>query len=416
MSLLTSSFKDYKELQLAYSSPAVVLGIFRHISLKAQHFLMIFLFLDRMDEKSLVKFASSPTEADEVLQELKSLMLYTCTGGNISMHAEVQKQLKAMLNGPILCTLRTKSKPDKRKPTIEDIYKITQNNWKNLIDYLIGLRERVSVSILRLLLHSGLVYQSGQEFPKTSECFRFLLKPQSIQIEFLLKHILAASSDKVKTAVFLFNLSLAELGRDYSTKDTNRGIIEDLTEIGLLFKCKQRSKRYYVAPPLIGLLTDSSKPIPVTEKFLIVETNFRIYAYTQSDLHIVLLSYFLKLEYRLPGLVVGFLTRDSVCDAFKEGLNANQIVDFLKNHSSSVPQNVSEQLYLWEKERNRISEYESYMLEEFADTSLYRSTLNFAQGSGAYLWDNYDRRVIILHKSKAEPVLKYLQSLDRIVS
>ena len=56
------------------------------------------------------------------------------------------------------------------------------------------------------------------------------------------------------------------------------------------------------------------------------------------------------------------------------------------------------------------------MLDEFADISLYRSTLNYAQGCGAYLWDSIDRRVIILHRDKAQPVLKYLQSLDRIVS
>lgn len=45
---------------------------------------------------------------------------------------------------------------------------------------------------------------------------------------------------------------------------------------------------------------------------MIIETNFRVYAYTESDLSIVLLSYFLKLEYRLTNLVIGSITRSSV--------------------------------------------------------------------------------------------------------
>jgi transcription initiation factor TFIIH subunit 4 len=416
MSLLVPCFKDHKDLHMSYKDPSVVLGLFRHISFKAQHFVMIFQFLDKMSEREILNFAQTPSEAEEILQELKSLGFFSSNNNNIIINPDVQSQLKLMLSGPVSCNLRIKRKPDRRKPTVETIVQTTQNNWKGLINYLIGLRESVPISILRLLLCAGLVTQSNQDFPKTSECFRFLLKTQPSQIQYLLKNIMNSSSDKANTAKFFYNLSIAELGKDYSTKDTNKGIVEDLTEIGLLYKYNSKSKRYYVAPGMIGLLTDSPKIVPATEKFLVVETNFRVYAYTQSELHIVLLSYFLKLEYRLPGMVIGFVTRESVCDALKEGIFASQIADFLRNHSESVPDNVMDQLFLWEKERTRISDFESYMLDEFADLSLYRSTLNFAQGCGAYLWDNIDRRVIILHKQKAEPVLKYLQSLDRIIS
>ena len=416
MSLLLSCFKEFKELHQSYSSAAVILGIYRYISTKAQHLLMTFLFVDRMDERNISSFTESPQEAEEIIQELKTLGLFLANNGTISVCNDAKIQLKNLLQNQVACTLRTKSKPDKRKTTIEKLVGTTRNNWKKLIDFLIGLGSPPSISILRLLIHAGLISQENQEFSRTSECFRFLLKPRDIQIAFLLRQILTDSNDKAKTTIFLFNLSIAELGKDYSTKDTNKGVIDDLFEIGLIYKYNSKSSRYYAAPAIIGLLTDSPKPVPETEKFLVVETNFRVYAYTQSDLHIVLLSYFLKMEYRLPGIIVGSLTRESACDALKEGLHAAQIIEFLRNHSTSLPENVTDQLLLWEKERTRISDYDSIMLEEFADISLYRSTLNYAQGCGAYLWDSIDRRTIILHKDKAQPVLKYLQSLDRIVS
>ena len=416
MSLLLGCFKEYKELHQAYTNAAVALGIFRYISSKAQHLLMTFLFVESMDERNLPMFAGSAQESEEILQELKSLGLFQSNSASVNVNPDIQSQLKALLRSQPLCTLRTKSKIDKRKPTIEKVLSTTQSNWKKFIDFLIGMGSPPSISILRLLIHAGLISQENQEFSRTSECFRFLLKPQDTQIAFLLRQILADSNDKVRTATFFFNLSIAELGKDYSTKETNKGIIEDMNEIGLIYKHNSKSKRYYASPYILGLLTDSPKPIPATERFLIAETNFRVYAYTQSELHIVLLSYFLKMEYRLPGLVVGSLTRESACNALKEGLHAAQIIEFLKNHSLSLPENVTDQLHLWEKERTRIKDYDSIMLEEFADISLYRSTLNYAQGCGAYLWDSVDRRTIILHRDKAQPVLKYLQSLDRIVT
>lgn len=346
MSLLVGCFKEYKELHQAYNNSAVVFGVFRHISSKAQHFLMTFLFIESMDERNIPSFSESLSEAEETLQELKNLGLLISNTGSVSVNPSIQSQLKHLLGNKILCTLKTKSKPDRRKPSLDKIVSSTQANWKKLIDFLIGLGSPLSFSILRLLIHAGLISQENKEFSRTSECFRFLLKPQNIQIAYLLRQMLADSDEKVKTAIFLYNLSISEFAKDYSVKDADKGIIEDLNEIGLIYKYNSKSTRYYTAPVMIGLLTDSSKPTPTTEKFLVVETNFRVYAYTQSELHIVLLSYFLKMEYRLPGLIVGFLTRESACDAFKQGLHASQIIEFLKNHSYSVPENVRDQVVL----------------------------------------------------------------------
>jgi transcription initiation factor TFIIH subunit 4 len=49
--------------------------------------------------------------------------------------------------------------------------------------------------------------------------------------------------------------------------------------------------------------------------FLVLENNFRVYAYTQSLLHIRVLALFVRLECRLPNLVVGTITRKSALRA-----------------------------------------------------------------------------------------------------
>jgi transcription initiation factor TFIIH subunit 4 len=59
--------------------------------------------------------------------------------------------------------------------------------------------------------------------------------------------------------------------------------------------------------------------------FIIIETNYRLYAYTSSSLQISLLSLFVKILYQMPNLVMGVLTRESVRAALLNGITANQV-------------------------------------------------------------------------------------------
>lgn len=64
-----------------------------------------------------------------------------------------------------------------------------------------------------------------------------------------------------------------------------------------------------------------------------VETNYRVYAYTDSNLQVALLALFTELLYRFPNLVVGVLTRDSVRQALRGGITAEQIISYLEQHA-----------------------------------------------------------------------------------
>jgi transcription initiation factor TFIIH subunit 4 len=67
--------------------------------------------------------------------------------------------------------------------------------------------------------------------------------------------------------------------------------------------------------------------------FLVTETNYRISAYTNSNLHLSILSTFTKLLLRFDGFVVANMTRESVMEAFKVGITARQITQFLRSNA-----------------------------------------------------------------------------------
>lgn len=54
------------------------------------------------------------------------------------------------------------------------------------------------------------------------------------------------------------------------------------------------------------------KNVSATMGFLIVETNFRVFAYTNSDLQIAILSTFSELNCRFENVSIGLITRESV--------------------------------------------------------------------------------------------------------
>jgi transcription initiation factor TFIIH subunit 4 len=49
-----------------------------------------------------------------------------------------------------------------------------------------------------------------------------------------------------------------------------------------------------------------------SDKFIIVETNFKVYAYTKSKVYLALFNKFMRIEYAFPNLVVATLTRTAL--------------------------------------------------------------------------------------------------------
>ncbi|XP_074367613.1 general transcription and DNA repair factor IIH subunit TFB2-like isoform X2 [Apium graveolens] len=165
--------------------------------------------------------------------------------------------------------------------------------------------------------------------------------------------------------------------------NTQGSIVKDLADLGLL---------------------------KLQQGYVVVETNFRLYAYTTSKLHCEILRlfarqfslfiilglfrseclreqhwqaivfftgfhfFFARIEYQLPNLIVGAITKENLCKAFQYGITADQIICFLQQNAHprvaekvpSVPENVTDQIRLWESDLNRVEMTPSHLYDEFS--------------------------------------------------
>ncbi|MEQ2216487.1 General transcription factor IIH subunit 4 [Xenoophorus captivus] len=146
--------------------------------------------------------------------------------------------------------------------------------WEVILQFMVGSPSAVSQDLAQLLVQAGLMKRV-----------------------FVLLHVLQSRGmDLVEILSFLFQLSFSTLGRDYSVEGMSESLLiflQHLREFGLVFQRKRKSRRYYptrLAITLAAGVTNNSSSsssyniasIPGTKDagFIVVETNYRIYAYT----------------------------------------------------------------------------------------------------------------------------------------
>ena len=107
--------------------------------------------------------------------------------------------------------------------------------------------------------------------------------------------------------------------------------------MGLVYikKPDDPKSKFCVTKLFHSFLVSSTSDLVQTTKdgFIIVESNFKVYAYTNDELNIAILKLFMREDYRFPNLVVGRLTRNSLKEAFNKRITAKQIMKFLHAHA-----------------------------------------------------------------------------------
>jgi transcription initiation factor TFIIH subunit 4 len=223
---------------------------------------------------------------------------------------------------------------------------------------------------------------------------------------------------------FLFMLGSLELGQEYSTSTlspTQKMMLEDLTDYGLIYRTSPTSSTFYPTRLAVtltsdsGALNSSSDPLastggsapglgggrdPTSTGFIILETNYRIYAYTSSLLQIAILSLFTHLTTRFPNLVSGRIKRSSVAKAIAKGITSDQIISYLTTHCHPqmqkrepfLPETVTDQISLWEQEGERVTTTPGFIMKDFATEREYKEMLKYAEDLGVLVWKNEERR------------------------
>ncbi|GAY69115.1 hypothetical protein CUMW_269530 [Citrus unshiu] len=121
--------------------------------------------------------------------------------------------------------------------------------------------------------------------------------------------------------------------------------------------------------------------------FVVVETNFRMYAYSTSKLHYEILRLFSKIEYQLPNLIVGATTKESLNNAFENGITTEQqnAHPRVADRIPSIPENVCDQIRLWESDLNRVEMTPAHYYDEFPSRDVFEAACDYARDRSGLL-------------------------------
>ncbi|CCD25030.1 TFIIH/NER complex subunit TFB2 NDAI_0E02130 [Naumovozyma dairenensis CBS 421] len=367
------------------------------------------------------------------------------------------------------------------------------NKWETILHFMVGtpMSSIPSGSVLNLLKHTKLMeeVENTGEFKITNEGFQFLLQELNSQLWTLLLQYLKLSEtlnmDPVDVLNFIFMLGALEVGKGYSIdglSETQKIMLKDMRDYGLVFQKVSNSKTFYPTNLALMLTSDTKSIVrtasgaiesvlnenrsgsnanengyePGTKKknentimgtidqvgmknqdvpdgSLIVETNFKLYSYSNSPLQIAILSLFVHLKFRFVNMVTGQITRESIRRALINGITAEQIIAYLETHAHPqmrrlaeeklekkleldanckdslqiLPPTVVDQIRLWQLELDRVIAYEGSLYSDFENNTEYTTLYKYAQDIGVLLWKDDKKRKFFVSKEGNSQVLDY---------
>ncbi|KAF9815821.1 hypothetical protein IEO21_04333 [Rhodonia placenta] len=410
-----------------YQKPSSCLSLFRLMRPLERQLIMNLLWLESPIPVSMM--ASWITREgrkayNDALATLASLHVVPKSTSKLALNPTFKTSLRhAITGGDVSGSFGAPVGSDRQypAPSVEALDAYALERWETILHYMVSSGTgqhptRPSQEVLFLLQRSGLMTNMhGGALQITSSGFQFLLHTPHAQLwELLLQYLHMVEErqmDLVEVSSFLLMLSTMELGREYSTESlsaTQLAMLADLRNYGLIWQRNASSNQF--SPSRLGTtLTSCAPPLPIlnkagigsqTQGFIVLETNYRLYAYTDNPLQIAVLNLFVTLKSRFPNLVIGAITRESVKKALANGITAEQIISYLTTHAHPqmrknnplLPVTVQDQIRLWELEKNRLKSEEGYLYTAFASQADYEYVLNYAKQLDVVLWENPSRR------------------------
>ncbi|ELT91478.1 hypothetical protein CAPTEDRAFT_18660 [Capitella teleta] len=422
-----------------YNHPATCLAIFRELPSLSKHYVLRILFVEQPVSHSVVSSwvnSSNQTEHTAAVKSLSDLCVWQdhCLPGGLPgylLSDVFRTNLKvALLGGGSPWAGSGALGDDKHSKDVAFLEQYSMERWECVLHYMAGSKEGVSgVSrdVVHILLHSGLMKteQSSPDPCITPAGFQFLLLDTSTQVWFFMIEYLntveSRKMDLVECLSFLFQLSFSTLGKDYSTESmtsNQQRFLQHLREFGLVYQRKRSSQRFYPTRLAVNLATGSKGGDSETaseDGFIVVETNYRVYAYTNSSLKVALISLFCSMMYRFPNMAVGVVSRDSVREALSRGITAEQIINFLRNHAHPhtqkrkpiLPPTVSDQIRLWELERDRFHFNEGVLYNQFLSQTDFEVLRDYAKDLGVLSYENIPRRLMVVTRAGHDDVKRF---------
>lgn len=348
---------------------------------------------------------------------------------------------------------------DAENVSISDLDDYARRQWEGVLGYMVGTSglgiqrdANLSKGVKQLLQAGHLVEIRDRRVEITQDGFAFVLQDVGTQVwHILILYVESAEAigmDSVEVLSFIFLLSSLELGKSYEKKHLTSNqlrTLTDLADFGIVYQDSPEASHFYPTRLATTLTSDSSalgNPIAGTlsgpvgadsnqpgSGFIIIETNYRLYAYTSSPLQISLIALFTTLKYRFPNLVTGKVTRQSIRRAIEMGITADQIVSYLATHAhpqmrkhnasrstsnqagippSVLPPTVVDQIRLWQLERDRVRATAGFLFKDFVSLAEYEAPCRYAEEIGVLIWKSDRQRRFFV--TRHEQVAAFLRS------
>lgn len=317
------------------------------------------------------------------------------------------------------------------------------DQWENLLQYIVNSTNPASImkqpkESVRALLEAGeLVDMRGTKFEGigiTQAGFTFLLQEVNAQVWTILllwlEHAEEMGMDNVDLLSFFFMLGSLEVGVGYSTltlNESTKSILPILADFGLIYIPPGDHTTFYPTRLATTLTSDSSSLRSISSGFnsaiaatsagfIVIETNYRLYAYTSSPLQIAVLSLFTKFSTRYPNMVSGRISRDSIRRAISHGITADQIISYLSTHAhpqmrkkpNILPPTVVDQIRLWQIENERMQATPGFLFKEFASKEEYDGVVGYAKEIGVLVWKSDKARCFFV--TRHEQLRDYIKT------
>uniref|UniRef100_A0A3Q4G0E3 General transcription factor IIH subunit 4 n=1 Tax=Neolamprologus brichardi TaxID=32507 RepID=A0A3Q4G0E3_NEOBR len=373
-------------LDRLYNHPATCLAVYRELPSLAKNYVMRMLFLDQPLPQAAVALwvkKDSQKDHDECVSVLAGLRLWhsqQLQGGlqGYVLNPVFKDNLRTALlgGGRAWADEGSTLGPDRHARDIESLDRYAMERWEIILQFMVGSPSAVSQDLAQLLVQAGLMKSEAGEAPYiTSAGFQFLLLDTASQLWYFTLQYLKTAQVRLS---LVERLSL----RCLFTND---------------FSCQLKSRRYYPTRLAITLAAG----VASNAGFIVVETNYRIYAYTNSELQIALVALFSEMLYRFPNVVVAQLTRESVQQAIANGITAQQVLlhwAHILFHSPTpvLPPTITDQIRLWELERDRLQFTEGVLYNQFLSQADFEVLRDRAQGLGCLVWQDVAHRVMVV--------------------
>ncbi|NXW67542.1 TF2H4 factor, partial [Hirundo rustica] len=311
--------------------------------------------------------------------------------------------------------------PDRHARDVPALDKYAEERWEVVLHFMVGSPSAaVSQDLAQLLVQAGLMKSEGGEPPCiTSAGFQFLLLDTPAQLWFFILQYLrgaeARGMDLVEILSFLFQLSFSTLGKDYSVEGMSESLLtflQHLREFGLVFQRKRKSRRFYPTRLAIALASGTAMGTaagtePDSHGFVLVETNYRIYAYTgdPGDTwgH-------LGTHLGTPGDTPGTAgdtpgTDGDTWDGWGQlGHPCHPIIHFLRTRAHPamakqtpvLPPTITDQIRLWELERDRLRFSDGVLYNQFLSQVDFEVLRDHARALGVLVFENPARRLMVV--------------------